>query len=153
MSISPSLSGGEVDVEARGAFDELPSPVGCGEIDRRGEANITKPSLSFGDSDRGLSMSISLLCRSISRGRFPSTEAGERAGDLGDRGDGSETGNREGPSSTRVASVSFDESVPPLSASSSSSSLDVTSASLASSTVGVTAAVSQYSRFENSSES
>ncbi len=55
-------------------------------------------------------------------------------------------------SSTSVASVSFEESVPALSVSSSSSSCDVTSASFASSIAGVTAAVSQNSMFQNSSE-
>lgn len=71
----------------------------------------------------------------------------------GDSADGSFTRGRDGMSSTSVASVSFDESVPPLSASSSSSSLDVTRASLAKSMVGVTAAASQYSRSKNRSAS
>lgn len=56
-------------------------------------------------------------------------------------------------SSTSVASVSLDESVPPLSASSSSSSLDVTRASFASSIDGVTAGVSHHSRLKKSSAS
>lgn len=59
--------------------------------------------------------------------------------------------NRAGTaSSTSVASVSLDESVPPLSPSSSSSSFEVTRASFASSIVGDTARFSQNSRSKNS---
>ena len=137
----------------RCTFDDEASPDcrfwldGWGELT---EGTRTKPSLSLGDC-RGLSISISRRWRSRSRGRFPSTEL-EELGDCEVR-KGARIDDRDGPSSTRVASVSFEESVPPLSTSSSSSSLDVIRASLASSIVGVTAAASQYSKLKNNSAS
>ena len=113
-------------------LDELPSAGGV--FERRGDVGLetmTKASLSRSESTTGLSTSISLL----RRGRLPSTEFRDRRGECRD---GSDVGILAGASSTRVASVSLEESVP---TSSSSSSLDVTSASLANSIVGVTDAV------------
>jgi hypothetical protein len=95
-----------------------------------GLETMTNESLSRSESTIGLSTSISLL----RRGRLPSTELGDRRGECRDWSDV----RILGASSTRVASVSLEESVP---TSSSSSSLDVTSASLANSIVGVTDAV------------
>jgi hypothetical protein len=97
-----------------------------------------------------MSMSLSVATVALaptSRGRLPSTLPGER-GDPS-RGCGEVT---SGASSTRVASVSaepFEPSVGGRSASSSSSSLDVTSASFASSISGVIDGVSWYSMSQN----
>ncbi len=89
-----------------------------------------------------------------SRARFPRTELGDCGGDCDiSYVDVPVKEGRDTPSSTNVASVSLEESVQPFSSSSSSSSRDVTNASFANSIVGVTAAVLQYSRFENRSAS
>lgn len=123
ISTSTISSGFEVSWD----LDELASAGGVGDV---GLETMTNESLSRSESTIGLSTSISLL----RRGRLPSTELGDRRGECRDWSDV----RILGASSTRVASVSLEESVP---TSSSSSSLDVTSASLANSIVGVTDAV------------
>ena len=114
-----------------------------GDFDRRGDAGcetITYPFFSESDTgDLGAASSSTSIALS-SRARFPSTVSAESA--LASRPIDCE-------SSTRVASVSLEESVPLLSASSSSSSREVTSASLARSIVGVTEISSACSSFQN----
>lgn len=147
MMASPSLSMGVLEGVPPNSVDISFSIVSAGEPDERREGTVTKLSWSCReeeDDGGGLSTSISVFSRSRPLVRLPSIELGDREGEGGDIGKGSDT-NRDGPSSTNVASVSFDDSVPPLSASSSSSSRDVTSASLANSTVGVTDAASANS--------
>jgi hypothetical protein len=98
------------------------------------------------DSAMMISSSLAWLAPA-SRVRFPRTLPGERGEPP--RGD-----MRIAPSSTSVASVSaepFEPSVCGRSASSSSSSLDMTRASLASSSSGVTAGFSAYSRLKKRS--
>ena len=87
----------------------------------------------------------------VPRDRFPRMLNEVWTGDAVIVSDGAET--RVDPSSTRVTSVSLEESVPAFSPSSSSSSFEVTSASFASSMLGLTAGSSQYSRFQNRSAS
>lgn len=146
ISISPSPSPFATCVSI--CFDEL-ATLGGGDTDDIDESMAKLP-LSFGDPGVGLSTSISvILCEVTSLVRFPSTVP-VRSDEYDED---SVTPGLDGPSSTNVASVSLDESVPPVSISSSSSSREVTNASLASSTVGVTAAASQNSRLKNNSAS
>ena len=127
---------------------ELLGEATRGDLDLLGDGGcetITYPLFSVSDAGvfgepSSTSIDMEPPCSSLER--FPSIELEE-----------SLLVFREGGSSTRVASVSFEESVPPLSASSSSSSREVTSASLARSIVGVTAADSQYSNCQNRSAS
>lgn len=120
-------------------FDELLSPDDCGLAERRGDVGLeTKTNPSLSRSEAGLGLSTSISCRGSSRRRLPRTVPDDRRGECGDC---SVAETLVGASSTRVASVSLEESVPPRSTSSSSSSLDVTSASFANSIVGVMEAV------------
>lgn len=112
----------------------------------------------------GRSSGLGVFFRPNPRGRLPNTdrEVGRDEGDgdgdgdferdVGDVGDGDELSRSGGAvgagSSTRVASVLCEESVP-RSGSSSSSSFEVTSASLASSRDGVTEGVSAFSICQN----
>lgn len=138
-----------VSFEEMDLDDELELLAGSrrGDFDLRGEdgcETITYPFFSESDTgdlgDASSSTSIALS----SRGRFPRTVSTESAV-------ASRPGDCE--SSTSVASVSLEESVPLLSASSSSSSREVTRASLARSIVGVTEASSACSSFQNRSAS
>ena len=135
----------DVSFEGMDLEDELELLAGSrrGDFDLRGDdgcETITYPFFSesdtgdFGDTSSSTSIALS------SRARFPSTVSA-----------GSASARR--PSSTSVASVSLEESVPLLSASSSSSSLEVTRASLARSKVGVTETSSECPSFQNNSAS
>lgn len=147
MSADTSVIGASSFLSVEPSFEEDATAWGS---ERGGSDTVEVASLAEETPD-GLSTSIS---ERRSRCRFPSTVADDpKSGDPGDRS--KEDDNRGGASSTSVASVSLDESVPVLSWSwsSSSSSWDVTNANLANSMVGVTAGSSQYSRSQNSAAS
>lgn len=134
-----------VSLEEMDLEDELELLAGPrrGDFDLRGEdgcETITYPFFSESDTgDLGEPSSSTTIALS-SRGRLPRTVSAESA--VASR-------PRDCESSTSVASVSLEESVPLLSASSSSSSREVTRASLARSNVGVTEASSACSRLQN----